>query len=744
MKFRLFTLGVLTAAAMPALGQEQDSAAAEAQFQLEEIIVQARRRAEALTDSPVAISAVTGDALEQRGIQQLQAIAQTVPNLVIGGAHTADAIYVRGIGTSPNNPGFEQSVSLFMDGLYYGNGRWLQQAYVDVDTVQVMRGPQGVFFGKNTIAGAIDIATRNPTDTFEGSIRAGYEFEAKERYVQGVLSGPLADGLSARLVVRAAKMAGWMDNAVTGEESPDSNEQLVRLGLKWEPNDDLRVVVKGQYGEYEDDGGPNNTAQLIHCGNGTPSVLANFNLPAVDDCKANGTNYAFGSFLGDHYTKYKSYSISSNIDWRVGQGSLKAITGLTHFNYRSLGDSDISSADAIQAFSNQKATAFSQEIRYLTEFEGPFNVLVGGYYQTTDMKYFNSGRIFPLPTATWRRNTSQDGKSWAAFAELTYSPVSQLEISVGGRYTEERKDSEAGNSFYALPAFNAPALSDRFKDEDFSPSITATWKPHTDVMVYAAFKEGFKAGGYSHGSTLTAASRIEGLTFGSERVSGYEAGVKTYLLDRRAQLSLVAYDYKYKDLQVNSYNPVLATFTVNNAGKARTRGAELEGQLRLTQRLEFDGSLTYNKAEFTEFVGPCYVGQTAALGCDVPLGSGFGRDFDGRPTPLAPEWTARMGVKYSTQVGGLDLTLSGDAQYSGGYFGDIVENPNAYQDSYIRYNASVTLSKPGKGWRAALIGRNLTNETVLVYTYERPLAGRDIVGYIERLRQVSLELSYDF
>lgn len=348
-----------------------------------EVIVTARRRAEALSRTPVVATAVTGQELEKEAVRTITALSQIVPDVYISTGFTLDTMFIRGVGASGSNSGEEQSVALFIDGVYLGNGHWLNAGYIDVDTAQILKGPQGVYFGKNTIAGAVDLTTNSPGPIFEGYVKGGYEFNARERYVDAVVSGPLGDTFGARLAIHATKMDGW--GRAFGVREPGIRDVVGRLTLAWRPTSRLDATLKVQLDDYHDTG-PVATAELLDCPGGKPSLLGDgFNAAGNAPC-VRGFNFSAlpVTRLGRSYSADPTQLGSLIIHYRDPHGELTSITGVSHYKLTSLGEFSFTDLDAIDGVNGSKNLSLSQEIRYATKFTGPLNGLIGGYYQYGD------------------------------------------------------------------------------------------------------------------------------------------------------------------------------------------------------------------------------------------------------------------------------------------------------------------------------------------------------------------------
>ena len=228
---------------VPAAGA-QAKAKAEA-IEVEEMVVTARHRAELITETPVVITAVTGEQIEEKGIYSAEALAQLVPNVYITPSVVTDRMIMRGVGGQGSNDGFDPQIGLFIDGVYYGFGKWVRSGFFDLDNVQILQGPQGVYFGKNTIAGAVDIKTKSPGKELEGDVKIGYDFYAKERYGLAAVSVPIMDKISVRVAGRASQMDGWANTY--GKDQPGSQDLISRMTVAYRPLPELDATYKLQY-----------------------------------------------------------------------------------------------------------------------------------------------------------------------------------------------------------------------------------------------------------------------------------------------------------------------------------------------------------------------------------------------------------------------------------------------------------------------------------------------------------------
>ena len=748
----------------------------------DEIIVRARLRNETVSRAPLVVTAVAGAALAQAGVTDLTSLENLVPNVKITPGFLLDSMNIRGIGTASTNSGFEQQVGLFIDGAYYGNGHWVNGAYVDLDTVEIDEGPQGVHLGKNTIAGAIQITTKDPGDHFEAYVKGGYELNAAERYGEVMVSGPITDTLGARLVVRASQMDGWARNYITGQENPGLRDDYARLTFVWKPSKDFDANVKFS-ADNAASNGPESLGNLIGCGgpNNTPGpyILPQVGLDpsgGFGSCQrvysvsnANLLESGGGLTQTTSMLYVPAYTMTANIHWRQSFGELTSTTAWNKYTLKSWGNSGITTfADgtgAIPGINNNANETWSEELRYQTKFNLPVNFLLGLWYQHTDFKVFEAfGLVSPFLNgvnaatgaftgAVWDTQADsidQPGESKAVFGEVQWKPIPTVEIDVGARESIETKSWTHDQLFvspFGLTAFGitpvGSILSGSRTDHNFSPAVTISWRPNDDFTAFASFKTGFLGGGFSTTGDVSVGQGISQFSFGPEKVRGGEAGVKFFLANRTIQINLDGYYYRYVDLQLNTFNPTTISFYVQNAGKVFDRGVELSGRWKMGGGFTFDGQLTYNDAYYAEFLGACLATVPAYNPAGPPnqVCGPNGQNFAGTETDNAPKWVGRVALQYQHEYPG-DFTLHSGVgvDFSDKYL--VAQFP--IQPGYAKVDAQLSI---GHGhWNAAVMGLNLTNEVICVAAAGRPLGAdiSEIQCALDRGRQFRFEATYRY
>jgi outer membrane receptor protein involved in Fe transport len=679
------------------------------------------------------------------------------------------------VGSSSLSAGFDQSVSFNIDGIAMSRGREISLAQYDLKSVQVMKGPQALFFGKNATGGVIAVDSNDPGSEVEASLAAGYGFRGNETYVDGFLSGPLSDTLGARFAFHANNTEGYFKNTAgtavdvlqqaadpgkdftripTDSRRGASKSAAGRLTLVYEPTDALTMNLKVAGNYYADNGAADLYERKCAAGRTTPAPTSGAAAPFAD-CKIDGRSdharlpvvvaetMRYTRDSGKPYTKLISGSSVLNTDYETDFADITSITAFYGFRQTS-GDDMNGQTRAVWNAQKSTMEQFSEELRLATKFDGPVNFTAGAYYAHVDFtydidSYTNVAPFDPVTQTytTFGRNSGFKGQTWSGFLEAIVTPSPQIEISGGARYSHESKDSFEqflpNNAAYAGIYSQDLLVRDKYRENNLSPQATIRWKPSEVVTAYAGYKEGFKAGGYNLSQVFLASTTVESALangrFGAELAQGFEGGIRTKLLDRRLDFNVTLYNYKYSDLQVQFFNPLTLSQSVANAGALRVRGIESDFALRVPgiRGLNFHGAVAYNDAKYKGFIGQCYAGQTFDLGCDqFPNAAGVynGQVFSGRTPPKAPKFGAQFGSSFEMPVSGdIRMTLAGDVTYSSKYNYTDTLRPDAVQGRFARIDASAAIGNEVQGWRLSLIGRNLTNRLVVSSANDMPFTG---------------------
>ena len=773
----------------------QESAGAQASgapsrgAQIVDIVVTARRKAERLLDVPVAVSALSSETLERNNITSLSRVAEIVPFVSMPPVYAGAGGFfsIRGIGSPAPDPGIQQSVLINIDNVMIGRGRAASAGLFDLAQVEVLKGPQALFFGKNSPAGVVSVTTADPGNELAGFVRAGYEFEADEAYVEGAIGGPVTDTLGIRVAGRYSYMEGYIKNVAQPGPYPCSGagcpfEPWVSAGITtpgadykrfphgsdwggritavWTPSTTFSAKLKYSYGE-------NKVAAYYDtfCKPGLTHFTTLGFLDTQGDCKLDrslassglppvlATNMQGGN-EGRPYNHIKTHIATLNMNWDINDSlSLAAISG---FYKLDSGNSFVINLSAIPAFylvAMEHSKGISQELRLSSNYDGPVNFVIGGFTdritQRNDNSWLFARNAIDPATGNWYtfdRFSKYVSKSQSAFGQLRWDIIDNLELAGGVRYTRETRDSLDGNT-YINP--NGPQIfrpvGDFFDrsltNSNWSPEATLTWHPVPDQMVYLAYRTGYKSAGFSYPNVLTKVFTDASTTFRPERSKGFEVGYKAQLMNRRLTVQATAYTTEYKDMQVSSFDQATFGYIVGNAAKSRVKGFELQASLTPLDGLQLRGNIGYNDAHYVSFpTGPCPAGV-------VCPGPGNSNDLSGRQLPRAPKWQGNFGFTYETPIAasGFKIGFNGDAFFSSRYYGQDNLDPNAVQDAYWKLNAGISVGPEDDKWKLSLVGRNLTDK--LVARYMNDVAGAvpgNYAAVIERPREIAIEGRFNF
>jgi iron complex outermembrane recepter protein len=729
--------------------------------QLEEVLVTAQKRVESLQDVPIAITAVSGDAINSGGFSRMEDLAPALPNFQFAEAVSgSDNIFMRGIGSGPNF-GFEQAVGLVVDGYFFGRSRFGRATFLDLERVEILKGPQGALIGKNTSGGAINVTTAKPTNELSGWISANYEFEADEGYtVEGAVSGPLTDSLTARLAVRYDDRDGWVENVATGEDDQQVEDLTARLHLAWDISETFSANLMYQYGDLDHQG---RTRQLSKCGQ---ILRAQPFFPLLvakgEDCKANDsrninpTHNGEGRFEGFE-TEFDFAGLTLN--WDLGAFTLSSLTGWAQYEVTDEVDIDATFIEFGGYTGIEDYKQWSQEFRITSNGEGSIDYIGGIFLQSTeqDVDFLRHFPALPPPLSPSSDliRTHQESDTYAFFGQVTWHVTDTWDVTLGGRYTTEDKDAQQFQTPTALytdvpivlvPPFGPAAAShvldgDR-SESNFSPTLNVQWRPTDDAMFYGSVRRGFKGGGFDMQLDGNQDQAEAGFEFEDEDVLAYELGAKLYLADGAAQLNLAAFRTEIDNLQVSSLDSETVTFNVGNAATAISQGVEVDFKWAATDNLTLVLAAAYLDAYYDDFPNaPCNADQLLGGRCPDPANQQ--QDLSDEPLQYAPETAAMMSAEYVWPLtGSLELTGFVQMLYQDDIFLSLDLDPNASQDSYTKWNARFTLRSSAQNWEVSVIGRNLTDESTVNFANDAlggPFMAGSYFAMVESPRAVSLQ-----
>lgn len=703
---------------------------------LEDILVTARKREENLQDVPIAITAIGGEQMRDSNIATMENLAPRVPNLSFSQAVSgSDQFTVRGIGSGING-GFEQAVGLAVDGIFYGRTRFGRANFLDLERLEVLKGPQGALIGKNTTAGAINITTAAPTDEFEAYITPTVEFEGSEGYVlEGAVSGPLVNTLSGRLAFRYQDQDGYVDNRQTGNDDEEADDFTIRGKLLWEPTDNFDTTVWYQHGDNDRNG---RTRQLSLCGPAfqnfdpdgpgpaPPGALFNATIAAGENCKADDSRATIYQQNGT--PRAEKFDVEFNIwglnaNWDIGDITVTSTAGYVDYDATDRFDLDAIPAELGGGFWNENFEQLSVELRAAAAGD-TFDWIAGIYYadqdQDVDFRRDFAALPPPLTPAGNLIRTDQNTDTIAAFAEVIWHINDQWDLTLSGRYTDEEKEVsqlQTPTGLYdntpivlvppAGPGAAIHSVSQDRSEDDFSPQVIVQWRPQDDTMLYASYRQGFKGGGYDFQLDANQAAAEANIEFDDESVDAYEVGLKTMLAGGALQLNVAAFYSEFDDLQVSTIDSASATFNVGNAAEAISQGVEADLTWAATDQLTFTAAGAYLNAEYDDFPGgPCNLAEP----CPDDPNPGE-RNLKDEDLPYSPEWSGTLSGEYVWPLSrDLELTAFAMLVYSDEFETVTDVDPNTTQDDFVKVDARLSLGAEDGRWNVAMIGQNIFDE----------------------------------
>ena len=841
---RLTRHSILVVVTASLVGMVQQDVSAQA---LEEMTITARKTEESLQDVPISVTVMSGDKILEAGITKIEQLVLHVPNVTMSETGIGTNLYIRGIGSGINQ-GFEQSVGMYIDGVYHGRAQLMRAPFLDLAQVEVLRGPQVTLLGNNSIAGAMNLTTAKPTDEFEASVAGLYEPDHNEQELTGIVSGPLFGNLAGRLAVRYRSIDGYLDNNILGSEEPNREEKSWRLTLGW-AEDSWDTTLKLERNEFDVKGrqieifneipstGPGSSGTGFSQNTGCNSEDDFIN--GISECYWEpGSTYleylednfddnpliqnAQLDFVrgsnGDHSNNEVNTAVFTlNID--IGEYEFTAISGLLNYEYSELCDCDFTGADQFLLLSEEDYTQWSQELRISSPADRRVRYMAGLYYQNEDLEFKDQiflpedggvvrlvglattgqgdGAFDALGDTSVFRDFNQKTYVSSVFGQLSFDITERWITNLGLRYAHTEKEAvrvlrqgdlnrvpydintAEGSTQLTLGAplfssiFNAAfhQLADSRKKDRLSWAVITDYQMTDDVMIYGSVKNGFKSGGFdvrsnsepdpgSTGSGTLYPESVAGTVsnvdsgsfeFEDEEALAFEVGSKMSLADGAAELSVAIFYTKFDNLQVSIFDGTLG-FNVGNAAKATTQGVELDGRWQLTDNWMVSGSVAYLDFEFDEYKnGQCVQGQAT----DFPESEGHpdflvGKcDYTGKTNQYVADYSGTIGINYEKELGPLLFRSALDVMFTDSYLPSQNLDARTEQDAYAMLDLRLAIGDPDGMWEVALLGRNLTDETIVTYSNDTPLAfsqfgSPSYYGFVARPRTVTVQASMRF
>jgi len=845
----LVSIGALAfGLAAPALAQDAPPAAAPVVGGIGEIVVTAQKRAENVQDVPIAISAFTSSALQERAVGDVSQLSGLAPNVTLdagapfSGSGSVLAAYIRGIGSNDFAFNIDPGVGIYVDGVYLARTVGANQDLLDVERVEVLKGPQGTLFGRNTIGGAISIVTRDPGDVFriQGDMTTGSDNLFQVRATTDL---PITDSLHSSVTFGVKKRRGYQKRIpfpgaedyytdgfrafdaaghdTSGREGGD-DVWNGRVKLVWDNGGRVKLTLTGDYSDQNQSATANtliatrdpvfagwynacisnDAASLVDNGfgflsgfcssrragvggiNALPPLLGvnvdadpNNNRLPYDDRFVTGdpdTSYA----NGNSFSKLRNYGVGGTIDFDLSDDvALKSITAYRELHWKSGMDLDGSPLDMLHTSFSMNQWQFSQELQLLGKLlDNKLNYVLGAYYfeEAGDL---HDHVTFPAGLLQVDGPNNLKTKNYAFFGQIDWRPIDLIGITVGGRYTHEKKSfegfqsdinggsykqygfepieanriplcdlttalAEAGTPGVTPVCFPNPGQPLRYyiagtqhkKFNNFSPKVGIQLHPTEDIMAYGSWSKGYKTGGWT---TRLSNPLPYAPGFNEEKATTWEIGIKSTWLDRRLQINAAAFTTKYQGIQLNFQQGVSPV--VQNAGTARIKGFEVEMVAAPVSGLTINGSVGYIDSYYTSVLAQAQVFGNDNGPCPAPAGGAGNPDqmgvCAGATLPKTPKWKFNVSPRY-------EIPLANDSAVI--LLADYTHTTKLKNDTEGTYllnrgatdivNASVTWRAPGGHWELTAGGTNLTDKRYLV-TGQYQAAGGEIYGTYNRPRE---------
>ena len=769
---RAALFGTVAAAALfttPAAGATQENAntspAAQSNAQTQaqaatgsdqSIVVTARRRNELLLNVPVAVTAYSGEQLDRRGALDITDVAATTPNVTLEvsrGTNSTLSPFIRGIGQQDPVAGFEQGVGIYLDDVYLNRPQAAVLDIYDVERIEVLRGPQGTLYGRNTIGGAIKYVTRRiPTDAPHMSMRTNLGTHRQADLIVSA-SSPLTSGLAIGVAAARLSNGGFGKNITTGQRNYNKDVIATRGTIEFAPNDKVFVRLAGDY--TWDDSNPRGGHRLINSLCTTLCGLTSAIPPSNVFDTAGGLNDPTQRVRAGGVSLWGEFALN---DWL----KFRSITAYRRDKSFTPIDFDATPAVDVDVPAIYRNRQFSQEFQLVAD-KGPLQGVAGFYYLNAnafdvfDVRLYTTGALIKAPGLTAATRGNVDTKTWAAFTDLTYNFSPQWAVSLGARYTNDHRHANVfretlvfggspelggSNGFgVGIPA-GAAAVTSNFDgsrtDKAFTPRASINFKPNPNNNFYLSYSRGFKGGGFDPrgqstaciaptGGKCTAQQIYDFMAFDPEKVDSYEAGWKAALFNHSLQFALAAFQANYKDVQIpGSFGAVINGVpnfvgVTTNAGKARFRGLELETNWRVARdmaasgdRLSVAGTLGYLDAKYLNYVTVVTFDPITHL----PLAKPITLDLSGsRKIQNTPKWTLSGTLDYDTPAWGGRLNFNTTIAYRSASQQFELKIPDLDQGGFALWDANLVWRSPGNRYEFGLHGKNLANKKYLVSGY---------------------------
>jgi len=696
---------------------------------LEEVLVTAQKRVENVQEIPVTINVVTGDILDEFNIRDTNDLANSVPGLIIQETpQDLSQVTVRGLGTGSGGESLDQSVGLFIDGVWAGRIREFQASLFDVERIEVIKGTQTALLGKNTSLGAISILSRRPEGEFGGYLQGEYEFEFESTYLTGAVDIPTGAG-NYRLAFNLVDEQGYVDNHATGNEVPKRDQTTIRASAEYDIADNGVLLLSYQYDDLEIKG------DTFQPDNDSTDFLASMDPDAdigVDRDKNAWTSYGNS---GDADDEQDSQRAIIQYDHDFDEYRFTALSGWSTYDNNRLTDSDFLSVDYLTTVYDSDYEQYSQEFRITSPTGQRLEYVAGLYYLDSDMKYSNiTDASFPPPfllsglplDTTNVKYYDQDTEVWSLFGQGTLYITDDWRTTIGLRYTDEEKNVtwERQRTRIGVPLSEiiadllapvVPKTPMTRSEDNLDGSINLQYDFNYDTMGYLSWARGSKSGGFT-----TEVAYPEDAQYDTEEADTTELGVKLNLADGAALLNISGFYTEIDNFQVITF---VGTAFITETVPAESIGAEIEGRWAVSDRLTVGASATYSDAQQKD---------------------------TGERLPYAPDWSASLDANYQRpwRDAGLMWRVNAALNYRDEQY--MQREERGLDGALTLLDLRVALASEDGRWEAALLGRNLLDQQTS-FTFDFPgfggvtvPVGAATIGSLNRPRTIALQARYNF
>ena len=733
----LSTAGALALVAGLSPAYAQQAAPAEAELssdQVQDIVVSARRRDETLQQTPIAITAISTAQLEAKGSINIGDLQGAAPNVLITNQNSGAAaanVSIRGLTFADVEKSFEPTVGVVVDGVFIGTSTGQFFDFFDINQIEVLRGPQGTLFGRNTIGGVINIRRTKPTGEWGGKFELSYG-NYKSWAGRAVVNAPIVDGLlAAKAFYFHNQSDGYYRNGITGKRVGASNNENFGASFLFTPssNFDALLTLEKQVQDFD----PVNS----NISNSTEVFCA---FEPANQCNRNTTSDLYTVFNSPAHSNYKAPAATLEMNLDLDGIKLTSITGYRESKEAQTQDFDASSADLYYVNRTQKFHQFSQELRAGGKFSDSFDYVVGAFFYDSKYNLVQETQIFGGPAPT--QDVTGTSQSYAFFGDFNLKLLDKVRLSFGGRWTHDKK-----TNFNFVTPTQFPKAS--YSGSKFTPKIGLDYRPTDDLMVYGSWSRGYRSGGLSgRGQTLISSTT----PYGPETVDSYEVGIKSAFLDKRVLFNIAGFYSDYKSLQQNTTIPISGGIgnetVVTNVGSATVKGLEAELTAKPVRGLTLTGSLGLLRSKFKDFITQAPVGgvlttfdysanhliynprETFSVTADYVVPVSFGEaKFNVSYRNIAP-YDQQISLGPTTTVGGVVVVNGNDPRV------------RSDRQGLLDASASLVFDMNGNKARITAYGRNLADDRGPTAAFT--VAGLFSFASAREPRTYGLQFGYEF